>query len=98
MGSRITKRETASLQHVRHIAGIGSFKWNPENGHLQWSDEVFRILGLHPEIDVVSQETLMKRVHPDDRERFRLSDVKPYKMPLPNNGAYSGLLRGVKPL
>ena len=74
MGSRITKRETASLQHVRHIAGIGSFKWNPENGHLQWSDEVFRILGLHPEIDVASQETLMKRVHPDDRERFRLSD------------------------
>ena len=74
MGSRITKRETASLQHVRHIAGIGSFKWNPENGHLQWSDEVFRILGLHPEIEVASQETLMKRVHPDDRERFRLSD------------------------
>ena len=52
MGSRITKQETASIQHVRHIAGIGSFEWNPKNGHLQWSDEEFRILGLHPEIDV----------------------------------------------
>ena len=74
MGSQDRKREAASLQHVRNIAGIGSFKWNPEEGLLQWSDEVFRIFGFDPQKDAASHDTWMQRVHPDDRERLRRID------------------------
>ena len=62
------------MQHVRNIAGIGSFKWTPDEALLQWSDEVSRILGLDPEKDVASHAAWLNLVHPDDRERLRRID------------------------
>ena len=61
----------ARLRHAQKIAHIGLFERDMESGQLKWSNELFRILGLDPASDIASVDTLMVRVHPDDRERVR---------------------------
>ncbi|MBT3627401.1 MAG: response regulator [Rhodospirillaceae bacterium] len=57
------------LRHAQKVAHIGLFERHMESGQLKWSDELFRILGLDPASDIASIDTLMARVHPEDKER-----------------------------
>ena len=58
----------ASLSNAQRIARVGSWEWNTETNEMEWSDEVFRILGIDPGKVEVGYECFRSRIHPDDRE------------------------------
>jgi PAS domain S-box-containing protein len=66
-------RRFAMLAHGEEIAGIGSWDWDLRTGELRWSDNLFRLLGLHPRSLTPTPEHALERVHEDDRDRVRRS-------------------------
>ena len=58
----------AAFVEAQSVAQVGSWQWNIQNGHVAWSDECFRILGLDPASFAPSFDAYLARVHPDDRD------------------------------
>jgi PAS domain S-box-containing protein len=56
----------ARLSRAQEIAHLGYISKNPNSDLLEWSDEVFRILGHEPQAFQPTREALVKAVHPDD--------------------------------
>jgi PAS domain S-box-containing protein len=59
-------------QHCRDAlaaGGIGTWEWNLATGHVRWSGEMFRLLGLDPGTAVAGEKVLLAVVAPDDRDR-----------------------------
>ncbi len=67
---QLSKRER-QLAEAQRLAALGSFEWNLDTGHVQWSDELYRIYGLEPKARKASFGSYLVRVHPDDRLRAR---------------------------
>ncbi len=61
-------RNEALLAKSQRIAHIGSWELEVESGRLTWTEEVYRIFGLAPELGPMSYEDFLARVHPDDRQ------------------------------
>ena len=60
--------ETAArLSEAQSIAHIGSWEWAIGSDGITWSDELYRVFGLDPATTRLSNETVLERVHPDDR-------------------------------
>ena len=64
-----TERRRALLERAEQVAHIGSWEFDPEDGDLFWSDNLFRIMGLEageitPTLDYLVEHTL-----PDDQDR-----------------------------
>lgn len=68
---RQLRASQAHLERAQKLARLGSWEKDPNTGALRWSDEVYRIHGLNPEIFEPTFDHLMELVHPDDRERIR---------------------------
>jgi len=62
------KNSELKLKDAQRIAQIGSWELDLKNNELKWSDEVFRIFEVDAEKFVVSYETFLNAIHPDDRE------------------------------
>jgi PAS domain S-box-containing protein len=65
-----TLRESeAYLAEAQRLSHTGSFRWKPDSGEINWSDETYRIFeydrAVEPTID-----SLVQRVHPEDRLDF----------------------------
>ena len=66
------------------IAHVGSYRRDLNTREIYWSDERFRLLGHQPGEAPLSFDLALKRVHPDDRDRFErankdlLTDRKEY--------------------
>lgn len=60
-------RAHARLVEAQSVARIGSWEWEPDTGHLEWSDELYRLYGEVPEDFEPSYDAFMERVHPEDR-------------------------------
>ncbi len=65
---RLRQSET-QLAEAQQLANLGSWSWDIKTGLMTWSDELYRILGLHPQEIQASFEAGISRVHPDDREQ-----------------------------
>lgn len=64
------QRSRENLARAQRIASIGSFERDFVAGKIEWSDEMYHLLGIEkPEVRP-GPETLMKLIHPDDREEF----------------------------
>jgi diguanylate cyclase (GGDEF)-like protein len=61
------RRAEANLAEAQHLASLGSWDWDLRTGEQHWSDELFRITGLSPTVDVANGEAYLRLVHPDDR-------------------------------
>ena len=61
------ERKKQSLAEAQRIAHLGNWDWNIITNELWWSDEVYRIFGLHPSKFGATYDAFLKSVHPDDR-------------------------------
>jgi PAS domain S-box-containing protein len=75
LGSALSERE-ALLSEAERIAHMGSWVWDVVSNEVQWSDELFRILGYDPTIDSASTDAFFARVHPQDRERVQRTSAQ----------------------
>lgn len=64
------RRSRENLARAQRIASMGSFERDYVTGKAEWSDEMYRILGLDKPDMRPGPELLMKRIHPEDREKF----------------------------
>jgi PAS domain S-box-containing protein len=69
------QKSEASLAAAQRIAHLGSWELDLVNfdnltrNPVRWSDETFRIFGFQPQQIGVTNETLFKAIHPEDRDR-----------------------------
>ncbi len=52
----------ARLTEAQRLAQLGNWEWDIENDRMLWSDEVYRIYGVHPGSIDLSHETLLLRI------------------------------------
>jgi diguanylate cyclase (GGDEF)-like protein len=64
-------KSQASLDIAQRIARLGNWEWDPTQGSMWWSDEVYRILELRPGAVSPSLAAWLERVHPDDRDAVK---------------------------
>jgi PAS domain S-box-containing protein len=64
------QRSRENLARAQKIAAMGSFERDYVTGKAEWSDEMYRMLGLDKTDTRPGPEVLMKLIHPEDRERF----------------------------
>lgn len=64
------------LELAQKSAGAGAWDWDMNTQKLEWSNEMFTMFGLDPNIDEASFETWNRVVHPDDLERATLGIKK----------------------
>jgi PAS domain S-box-containing protein len=62
------KQSEKQLAEAQHMASVGSWNYDLQANSHTWSDEAFRICGLHPRESHPSYATFIELVHPDDRE------------------------------
>ncbi|HEV2348768.1 MAG TPA: PAS domain S-box protein [Terriglobia bacterium] len=70
------RKSEASLAEAQRIARMGSWEWDVLTNQEQWSDEMFRLLGMEPGKVEPSLEAFLNFVHPDDREGLILAGEK----------------------
>ena len=61
-------RTRASLESVQRIAGVGSWVWDVETQQMQWSDQMYAILGFEPGGVKTDFEHFALSMHPEDRD------------------------------
>jgi C4-dicarboxylate-specific signal transduction histidine kinase len=64
------RRSETNLDEAQRLSHTGSFSWPVANGDVRWSDETYQILEVDRSAKP-SVETMLQRVHPDDRELVR---------------------------
>jgi PAS domain S-box-containing protein len=71
-GEEALKRSEAYLAESQKLTQVGSWAWAPRTDQMVYcSEEVFRIYGLDPRHGIPTMETLLARVHPEDRAWMR---------------------------
>ncbi|HZI41099.1 MAG TPA: PAS domain S-box protein [Gemmatimonadaceae bacterium] len=58
----------ALLAAAEELAHVGSWALDVDSGALTWSDELYHIMGLEPQSEIVSTASFLARVHVDDRD------------------------------
>jgi len=55
------------LTEAQRLAQLGNWEWDIENDRMLWSDEVYRIYGVHPGSIDLSHQALLLRIPPAER-------------------------------
>jgi len=63
----ILRESEKSLKQAQHIAHLGNWELDLVHNVLQWSDEVYRIFEIDPDVFTASYEAFLDTVHPDDK-------------------------------
>ncbi len=66
--SRSLAISESNLKEAQRLNQIGSWELNLRSGELFWSDEIFRIFEIDPQLFGASYEAFLNAVHPDDRD------------------------------
>ena len=64
------RRSEAHLAEAQRLTQTGSWTRSPK-GDVYWSEQMFRIWGFDPMQRPPDRDTVLQRVHPDDRDRAR---------------------------
>ncbi len=65
------KRSRADLARAQFIGGLGNWSWDVNGGGIEWSEQLYRILGMKPQQPVLGYRQFITRVHAQDRLAFR---------------------------
>jgi len=55
------------LANAQRIAKLGHWEWLPGRSEMLWSEELYRMLGIDRSTGLPTLDTLLDRVHPEDR-------------------------------
>ncbi len=55
------------LAEAQQLAHVGGFEVDIRTNTVTWTDELYRIFGVHPQSFTPSYESYLERLHPDDR-------------------------------
>jgi PAS domain S-box-containing protein len=69
------RRSEAYLAEAQRLSHTGTFAFNA-TAAVYWSEESYRIWELDPLQGLPNQETVLQRIHPDDRERVDVETEK----------------------
>jgi diguanylate cyclase (GGDEF)-like protein/PAS domain S-box-containing protein len=58
----------ARLRAAQALTGLAWWELDPRTGRHEWSDEMFRLLGLEPSTHPPTDDEFLAVVHPDDRQ------------------------------
>jgi PAS domain S-box-containing protein len=72
------------LKEAQELAHVGHWELDLESNSLEWSDEIYRILGLKPKECDASREAFVAAVNPDDRDYL----TRAYKESLAKRAQY----------
>ncbi len=81
-------QQETELKKTQHLAKVGAWQWNPEKDTVTWSEELYRIAGLDPNLPAPSYKEHAKLYAPDSWERLRrageesLRTATPYELDL----------------
>jgi len=81
----LQKSET-NLLEAQHIARLGRWELDLTTQSLEWSDSIFDMFELNPDLFGASYEAFLAAIHPDDREKVNqayaqsLEDRQPYNI------------------
>ncbi|PQV63056.1 PAS domain S-box-containing protein/diguanylate cyclase (GGDEF) domain-containing protein [Abditibacterium utsteinense] len=79
-------RSRRALDEAQSLAHIGSLQWDLANGHVEFSDEMFRIFGHEPGDFTPNHETIFRFFEPAERDhviresRAAMRDDRPASM------------------
>jgi PAS domain S-box-containing protein len=79
------RQSEALLAEAQQLAQVGSWNFDLASDTVQWSDEQYRLFGLHPQEMVMTYDRVVQLVHPDDHELIRavtaqaLRDHQPFE-------------------
>ncbi|MET1005006.1 MAG: PAS domain S-box protein [Propionibacteriaceae bacterium] len=62
------RRNSELLAEAQRVAHLGSWGWDVANDLIDWSDEMYLILGLPITGEQLTFSSYLDRVHPDDRD------------------------------
>jgi PAS domain S-box-containing protein len=82
------RHSEALLAEAQQTAHLGNFERNLVTGKAVWSDETYRLLGFEPGSVEPRIDSVLKVVHPDDREQFLAAYERGMK---PENGGHYGV-------
>jgi PAS domain S-box-containing protein len=68
--ARVEQENQINLDEAQQQAQIGSWSWNVQTGKIQWSAEMFRILGMEPGEVEPSFQLALSFIHPDDQQDY----------------------------
>ena len=81
---RVLQLSESRLNEAQKVARVGSWELDLSKNVLYWSDEIYRIFGLHSDHLEITFELFLDIVHPDDRESVQrayadhLENKRPY--------------------
>jgi PAS domain S-box-containing protein len=55
------------LEQAQRLGNIGHWTWSPETNAVEWSSQMYRILGLDPDQPELQMTPFRDHVHPEDR-------------------------------
>jgi len=72
MAMQTIRRSEARLKLAENNAQLGHWDWDIVNDDVEWSDGVYKLLGLQSNV-APSFEAFINSIHPDDREAVKAS-------------------------
>jgi diguanylate cyclase (GGDEF)-like protein/PAS domain S-box-containing protein len=64
-------RANEDLAEAQSLARVGSYDWDTATGDMEWSDELYRILGVDPSKYDPTHNDFNELIHPDDRYKIQ---------------------------
>ena len=66
---RLRESET-KYREAQELTSVGHWNWDMVQNEITWSDQLYHIFNQNPETFTANYESLVKIIHPDDREVF----------------------------
>lgn len=78
-------RSSENLTEAQRIGQMGSWELDIESGALTWSNEIYRIFEIYPDVFGASYDAFLNATHPDDRDAVN----RAYTASVENHTPYS---------
>ena len=85
---QLARESEARLSHAQSLAHMGRVSVNLRTGETNWSDEIYRILGVSREAFLPLPEEYLQMVHPEDRATVRAVQKQAWQGINPNPVEY----------